>query len=94
MSEPYTETEKNLLQYTSVFSSDKCIKYYCNIKLWITVKSYPIGEIVKSYWSTPNKEYMVLAEGSAVFNNQCYYTNNWPIEETIPASEEWPESIT
>ncbi|CAG8843703.1 15543_t:CDS:1, partial [Gigaspora margarita] len=33
-------------------------------------------------------------EEAAEFNDWCPDTNDWPIEETISASEEWPELVT
>ncbi|CAG8842674.1 12335_t:CDS:2, partial [Gigaspora margarita] len=33
-------------------------------------------------------------EKAAKFNGWCHDTNDWPIEETIPASERWPELVT
>ncbi|CAG8852952.1 2579_t:CDS:1, partial [Gigaspora margarita] len=37
---------------------------------------------------------MDLEEKAAEFNDWCYNTDNWPIDETIPASEGWPELVT
>jgi len=74
---------------------DECSLCHTELRLWVTIKSYPIGEIVKSYWPIPGeKEDMVLSEESVVFNNWCHYTDDWPIEETMLASENWPELAT
>ncbi|CAG8855221.1 7757_t:CDS:1, partial [Gigaspora margarita] len=37
-------------------------------------------------------EDMGLEEKAAKFNDWCH--DNWPIEETIPASKGWPELVT
>ncbi|CAG8844580.1 8352_t:CDS:1, partial [Gigaspora margarita] len=37
---------------------------------------------------------MDLEEKAAEFNDWCHDTDDWPIEETIPASEGWPELVT
>ncbi|CAG8854611.1 32731_t:CDS:1, partial [Gigaspora margarita] len=37
---------------------------------------------------------MDLEEEAAEFNDWYYDTNDWPIEETIPANKEWPELVT
>ncbi|CAG8837054.1 20870_t:CDS:1, partial [Gigaspora margarita] len=37
---------------------------------------------------------MDLEEETAVFNDWCHNTDDWPIEETIPVSEKWPELVT
>ncbi|CAG8750431.1 3099_t:CDS:2, partial [Dentiscutata erythropus] len=35
---------------------DDCIKCKCDLRLWITIKNYPIQEVAKSYWTTPDTE--------------------------------------
>ncbi|CAG8792504.1 11070_t:CDS:2 [Gigaspora margarita] len=45
-------------------------------------------------WCGPDAQYMDLEEETAVFNNWCHNTNDWPIKETIPVSEEWPKLVT
>ncbi|CAG8800944.1 31951_t:CDS:1, partial [Gigaspora margarita] len=37
---------------------------------------------------------MDLEEEAAEFNDWCYDTDDWPIEETISASEGWSELVT
>ncbi|CAG8798455.1 39428_t:CDS:2, partial [Gigaspora margarita] len=38
--------------------------------------------------------YMNLEEKAAEFNDWYHDTDDWPIEETIPASKGWPELVT
>ncbi|CAG8837760.1 33926_t:CDS:2, partial [Gigaspora margarita] len=40
------------------------------------------------------KEDINLKEKTAIFNDWYHNTDDWPIEETIPVSEEWPELVT
>ncbi|CAG8783297.1 4831_t:CDS:2, partial [Dentiscutata erythropus] len=49
--------------------SDKCINCYLDLKLWITIKSYIIKEVAKSYWHTPDKK-----DESEAFNT--HFSNN------------------
>ena len=36
--------------------SDECTKCHIDLRLWHTIKQYPLEEIAKCYWSTPNKD--------------------------------------
>ncbi|CAG8632819.1 2927_t:CDS:2 [Dentiscutata erythropus] len=36
--------------------SDECIICYLDLKLWVNIKSYPVEEVAKSYWPTPDKD--------------------------------------
>ncbi|CAG8814713.1 19392_t:CDS:1, partial [Dentiscutata erythropus] len=72
--------------------SDECITCYLELKLWITVRFYPVEEVAKSYWpiSDENDEY------DGEFNPHIHGSDNVSLIDDTPLEtwNEWVEPRT
>ncbi|CAG8784730.1 34320_t:CDS:2, partial [Gigaspora margarita] len=78
-------------------SKSWCKQCYTDYRIWNALKQIPVRKLAICYEETSiqkETESMELFTKAAKFNNWCHDTDNWPIEETIPASEGWPELVT
>ncbi|CAG8735647.1 28396_t:CDS:2, partial [Dentiscutata erythropus] len=71
-----------------IVSSDECIICYLDLKLWATVRSYPVEEVAKSYWSTLDED----DEFDEEFNSHLYGSDNVSLVDDTPL-ETWNEWI-
>ncbi|CAG8665899.1 20533_t:CDS:2 [Gigaspora margarita] len=91
----FCQTIKPQLPFVAKYNLEPCQNFQC------TYNGFIFDNIPKYNWSyvkflstkfgAKEKE---KKEESVVFIDWCYDTDDWPVEETLPASEEWSELVT